>query len=189
VNVVLAVWLAMLAPQGSQGVAQNCYPITKSDLTRKDAPRFSMYPAKKPVMSRPAPVDLKSDPAARVYRTRLREGAAKGPNFAGHYTVVGWGCGAGCVTFAIVDSLTGKVIVPQEIPGIIGIHLNGDTDDFESEAKTGYWGLRFRLDSKLLVIVGMPNEDEDKEGAFYYLFEDGQLRPLYSVVVHKRICQ
>ena len=123
-----------------------------------------------------------------MYRTVLGQGAAKGPNFAGHYTVVAWGCGSSCTSFAIVDSLTGRVIFPQEISGINGTHFGSDSDDFESEAKTGYWGLRFRLDSKLLVLVGAINEDEKKEGASYYLLEDGRLRLLYSVLVNKRNC-
>ena len=186
-NVLLAVWLALFTPQGSQVVAQKCYPITKSDLTRKDAPRFGMYPAKTLEKTRPAPVDLNSDPSARMFRTRLRNGAAKGPNFAGHYTVVVWGCGASCVTFAIVDSLTGRVIFWS--PGIDGTNLGEDTEDFEKEGSTGGLQLRFRLNSNLLVSVGALNEDENNQGAFYYLIKDGHLKLLYSVIVHKRNCQ
>ena len=32
-----------------------------------------------------------------------------GANFAGHYSVVAWGCGTECETFMIVDLKTGKV--------------------------------------------------------------------------------
>ncbi len=39
----------------------------------------------------------------RSYRTQIREGAAKGPNFAGHYTIAEWGCGSSCVSIAIID--------------------------------------------------------------------------------------
>ena len=46
------------------------------------------------------------------YRTRLREGAAEGPNFAGRYTVVIWGCGTGCAQMGVVDSKTGRVYFP-----------------------------------------------------------------------------
>ena len=32
---------------------------------------------------------------------------SKGPNFAGHYFVVNWGCGSGCLMLVIVDAMTG----------------------------------------------------------------------------------
>jgi hypothetical protein len=59
--------------------------------------------------SRPAAVDLASVDYGRMYRTRVREGAAAGPNFAGHYTVVLWGCGTGCRVVAVVDARTGRL--------------------------------------------------------------------------------
>jgi hypothetical protein len=42
----------------------------------------------------PAQVNLSSNPIAGEYRTRIREAARKGPNFAGHFTVASWGWGA-----------------------------------------------------------------------------------------------
>ncbi len=69
-----------------------CNMITIDDLKGKDYPRFEAFST--PVISlKPARVDLESHPLAKRYRTRLREGAAEGPNFAGHFTIVGWGCG------------------------------------------------------------------------------------------------
>ena len=59
--------------------------------------------------SRPAMVDVSSAPYGRLYRTKLREGAATGPNFAGHYTVVQWGCGTGCQVVSVVDARTGRL--------------------------------------------------------------------------------
>jgi len=41
-----------------------------------------------------------SSPEWREYRTMLRKGAKKGPNFASHFTVVQWGCGTQCSTGA-----------------------------------------------------------------------------------------
>jgi hypothetical protein len=43
------------------------------------------------------------------FRTRIREGAAKGPNFAGHHAVVEWGGGTGTGHFVIVDVKTGQI--------------------------------------------------------------------------------
>lgn len=70
-------------------------------------PKFEAYPAAafkgKPAAAK---VERASD---RMFRTRIREGAAKGPNFAGHFTIVQWGCGAGCVESVIVDAADGAV--------------------------------------------------------------------------------
>ncbi|MBI5215970.1 MAG: hypothetical protein HY960_09460 [Ignavibacteriae bacterium] len=54
-------------------------------------------------------VNLKSHPDARKFRTRLKEAATGGPNFAGHYVVVDWGCGSSCQQFAIINLQTGDV--------------------------------------------------------------------------------
>src|SRR5262249_10995916 len=42
-----------------------------------------------------APVKLVR-PDERMFRTQLSNGAKEGPNFAGHYRFVGWGCGSVC---------------------------------------------------------------------------------------------
>ncbi len=58
------------------------------DLSK--APKPADYPARDTYIGKPAPV-ISDSKRARLYRTVLREGAEKGPNFAGHYTVVAWG--------------------------------------------------------------------------------------------------
>jgi len=78
------------------------------------APRFEEYAVPDTFRSAPAPVDLASDSLGRRFRTRLREGAAEGPNFAGAFTIVSWGCGTGCETHVVVDARTGR-IYPQTI--------------------------------------------------------------------------
>ncbi len=45
----------------------------------------------------------------RMFRTMIRRGAADGPNFAGPYTIAAWGCGASCLSTAIVDARSGHV--------------------------------------------------------------------------------
>ena len=75
----------------------------------KRAPRFADFAQPEVFKGPPVAVDLRSNPDAPSYRTRLREGAAKGPNFAGHFTVIAWGCGSNCESTMIVDALTGRV--------------------------------------------------------------------------------
>ena len=75
------------------------------------APRSRDYPANKIYRGKPAPVLLES-PKAKLYRTVLRKGAKGGPNFAGHYTVIAWGCGLDSFELAVVGAMTGKVWFP-----------------------------------------------------------------------------
>ena len=49
------------------------------------------------------------DKWARMYRTAIREGMKKGPNFSGHYSFIKIGCGTGCSFGYIADVKTGKV--------------------------------------------------------------------------------
>ena len=59
---------------------------------------------------KPAKVDFSTIPDAKSFYTAITTQASEGSNFAGHYTYVGWGCGTDCAGYAIVDSITGKVV-------------------------------------------------------------------------------
>lgn len=72
-------------------------------------PAFEDYKVDSIYRGRPAPVDFTPTPGWRTFRTVLREGARFGPDFAGHMTVVTWGCGSDCVQFAVVDARTGRI--------------------------------------------------------------------------------
>ena len=88
-------------------------------------------------------------PNWRSFRTRIREGAKSKVQFAGRYTVPAWGCGAGCVTFVIVDSTSGKVY-----DGFLVAMLPP-----EWEEKHGFHPqLEFHPNSRLLKITGCPGE-------------------------------
>ena len=84
----------------------------------------------------PRPVDLSSYPGAKTFRTKLKEGAERGPNFAGHYTIVTYGCGTQCQDNWIIDAKTGKIL-----------------DRFSSILSTKY-----QSDS-LLIIINPPDPD------------------------------
>jgi hypothetical protein len=71
--------------------------------------RFEEFPAEAVYAGAPAEVVLASHPRAQSFRTMLRRGAAAGPNFAGHLTVVTWGCGTQCQEFMVVDAASGRV--------------------------------------------------------------------------------
>ena len=86
-------------------------------------PRFQDYPISEKVTGKPTPVNLRSHPKASLFRTKLREGAKRGPNFAGHYTLLMWGCGADCMVVAVVDAKTGRVYFA---PFTVSVSMKGD---------------------------------------------------------------
>lgn len=72
-------------------------------------PQFDDYPVAEEFRGVPAPVQMRSAPYGSTFKTRLREGTRGGPNFAGNFTVVIWGCGAPCQMVAIVDLRNGRL--------------------------------------------------------------------------------
>ena len=105
---------------------------------QRSGPAFSHYKVDSVYRGPIAPVDLRSNPNAHRFRTVLRRGARSGPNFAGHLTVVTWGCGTSCITIALVDARTGRV--------------------YSSPVGAGY-GVEHRVDSRLLVVDHLPCAD------------------------------
>lgn len=97
----------------------------------------------------------------RQYRTRLREAADGKPNFAGHYIVTVFGCGASCVMGAVLDATTGRV---SWFPFTVCC-WSSTGDDFKP--------VEYRLDSKLIAFRGMRDE-AGKEGVYFYKLEDGK---------------
>ena len=130
------------------------------------APRFEDYPVREAYKGPVAPVRLDGR-RARMFRTRLREDSRGGPNFAGRYTVVVWGCGTGCAQMGVVDSKTGRVYFPpleyMDIP---------DMEDGSARSRV------FRLDSRLLVITQSHYDARGGYTAYYYLFDGGRFRLL-----------
>lgn len=118
-------------------------------------PAFDHYKVTQPkFQGKPVPPVIKAA-GQRQFRTQIREAAAAGPNFAGHYTVAEWGCGGGCVSIAIVDAATGAVS-----PGPFRT-LAWEMRKYEGKyASNGdkFQQLEYRLDSRLLVARGCPEE-------------------------------
>lgn len=123
------------------------------------APAFAQYRATERYTGRPAAVNLNT-PQARRFRTVLTNGAKRGPNFAGRYTVVTWGCGTECQQVAIVDAKTGRV------------YMTGITASL---------GVKHQLNSRLLV-VNPPEEIAQLSPEYarritsrYYLWQNNRL--------------
>lgn len=100
------------------------------ELYRKYHPKTSFAAYKVPVYTdKLAPPDFNTNPDAKRFITRIKEGCAKGINFAGKYTLVTWGCGSPCQSGVIVNRETGKIY-----------------DGYGTSL-----GAEFRKDSKLLI--------------------------------------
>jgi hypothetical protein len=116
--------------------------------------KFQDYVVTQVFKGKPAPALLARN---ERFRTVIRRGAAKGPNFAGRFTVVGWGCGAGCVAAVLVDAATGRI---YRIPfGTLAM---------DAASGPNYRGPVYQLKSRLLIADGCPNEEEKKCGTYYY---------------------
>jgi len=130
-------------------------------------PPFDQFSVKKTFNGKAARIDLKSDRKAKEYQTALREGAQKGPNFAGHYTIVPIGCGSGCTKIAVVDAGNGKVFFPKGLSQII---------------TAGWWhepeGPVFRLSSRLLVVYGETNSENAPYGISYFEWTGNEFKLL-----------
>ncbi len=141
-------------------------PIARG--TDKYAYAFDQFAVSKIFRGTPARPRLESV-WARTYRTRIKEEVSEhGANFAGHYTLATWGCGAGCVSFAIVDVASGKVFDPP-----FEVLTTAD------EAGNFFEGLVFKPDSALLIASGCPQEKDC--GTRYYRWNGQKLVLLKTV--------
>ncbi|WP_051294103.1 hypothetical protein [Pseudoduganella violaceinigra] len=141
-----------------------------------DAPRFEDYPAR-PYTGPVAAVRLHGDHEARLYRSRLREAAkSQHPNFAGHFILAHWGCGSGCSMNKIIDARSGKVFHPAGVESNVVVNID---DSFFDNGGT----LRYRPDSRLLVLIGDPEEDENRRGISFFEWTGTRMKLLRHVKV------
>jgi hypothetical protein len=121
-------------------------------------PRFADYPAGAVFHGTPAAPDFKRNPAAEPFASELRDGARRGPNFAGYLRVVEWSCGASCRRWMIVNSKTGRI----------------------HDSPEPAFSLEYQLNSLLLVVntVGRFTAADPPAGvpiAKYYVWRNGRL--------------
>jgi hypothetical protein len=112
-------------------------------------------------------IDFAHNPDAEAFRTRLRAGLASGPNFAGKYAVVSFGCGVSCQNNMIVNVESGRVI---------------------GEINTNY-GAQYNIDSALLV-ANEPDLEAHRQFTMsavrsigYFVVENDQLKQVLELEV------
>ena len=143
-----------------------------------NAPKFSDFPAGTTFKGRPAAVRIEGR-KARMFRSVLRDGAKHGPDFAGHYTVVVWGCGADSFSLAVADARDGKVYFPP----FDCITLAGGYDALSLEGKETDNPV-YRQDSNLLIFAGAedkPSLKPEDRSVQFWVFQNGRFKPVYSI--------
>jgi hypothetical protein len=155
--------------------------IRPSDVP-EDAPRFGDYAVKPYAGPRAAP-DLATHARSRMYRTVLRGWASEPINFAGHYIVATWGCGTSCTQIAVIDALTGKVFHPPGVRtnSVVDVHEGLLVDGDPSPRRADFGALRYRADSRLLILIGTPENRAEQRGISYFVWENDGLRRIRFV--------
>jgi len=139
-------------------------------------PAFEQFHVDAKFTGKPAAPVLKTS-RDRSFRTMIRTGAADGPDFADHFTIVQWGCGAGCVQMVTVDAANGTIYnapfktLDWQLVKYDG-RLASNDDKFEA--------LVYKRDSRLLVVRGCPDEGTAC-ATFYYEWTGAQFKLLDKV--------
>ena len=134
--------------------------IAEAAVAQRTAPAFGDYPVSDVYTGPNAQVRLATE-ADRTFRTRLRDASREKPNYAGHYVIATWGCGAECIHGAAIDVRTGEVIW---WPATICCSSHDMAANFEA--------VSFRLNSRLIVLTGLRNEKEGDDAAHYYIIDN-----------------
>ncbi len=128
----------------------------------KATPTFDQFPAQRGTSSS-FKVQLTSA-RSKQYASVLRAAAKQKPDFAGHYILASWGCGASCIMAAAIDAKNGAV---SWLPFTVCCWDIQVTEPLE-----------FRPDSRLLIVHGSRNEQGAGSDVHFYDFQGTQFRLL-----------
>lgn len=173
---LLAVFLlayVAAASAASDNEGYNEVTIRPSDIPT-DAPRFEDFPAEA-YSGRNAVPNLQSDATTRMFRSRLAQWAKERPNFAGHYILATWGCGTDCTQISIIDAKTGRIFHPAGVTTNVAVNVHHELLE-GGDLWHASGAIKFRYDSRLLVLFGMPEERTKDRGISYYVWERNRLR-------------
>lgn len=177
--VLMALGLSAFAETDIEGY--NEATIRTSDFPG-NAPGFEDFPAEvySGDIARP---DLQTHKRSRLYRTAIGRAARKKPNFAGHYILVKWSCGTSCTQIAIIDSKNGEVFHPKKYSYVDATNLHEEvlspSNALFSWSKEG--SLKFKSDSKLLIMIGAPEERAQERGISFLVWNDNKIKRIRLV--------
>ncbi|TAY13754.1 MULTISPECIES: hypothetical protein [Rhizobium] len=139
---------------------------SKSSPTAFKKPDATDFPVGRVYRGKTAKPDFSGSNAHfRDFRTRIRQGMAGGPGFAGEYSVIQFGCGTGCSAVIVASNKTGR---PYSFP-------RGGEDNM-------YLTLKYQLDSRLMV-AQWGSYDSGKCIMEYFDFANG----IWSAIARREI--
>jgi hypothetical protein len=103
---------------------------------------FEAFPATETFTGRSAAPDFATLPEVRPFAGHVQTGLRRGINFAGAYTIVSWPCRSQCVSLLVVGARDGRLYTAPE----------------------AFNGLRFRRDSRLLIVSPPENVPAEVRG-------------------------
>ncbi len=138
------------------------------------APTFANYPTA-PLWQGPSAEPRLATRMEKVFRTQLKTQAREKPDFAGHYHIATWGCGAACIDWGMIDSKTGRVVMGDTWGDVNLMHVMDQP-------------LMYKPDSRLFIILGAPSEKPEREG-FTYLLWTGKAFKRIAFYPYKAYCR
>jgi hypothetical protein len=115
----------------------------------------------------------------RNFGAAIREGARRGPNFAGKFNISQWGCGRKCVQMAVIHEQSGAVY-----RGPFATLAFGPSRIWYASGSSanGFKPVEFRLGSRLLIVRGCMEEEHRNCSYFYYEWDGKKFRLLRKSV-------
>lgn len=134
------------------------------------APRFEDYPAKPEKLTKRARLKINND-FSETFPTRLKEALREDPvNLAGHYILLSFGCGSGCLYGGIVDVTTGQA---TRLPFTLGFFR-----DIQREE-----AIVTRADSRLVSVRGAIKTMQEPLMDRFFEWDGKQLKPVCFVLL------
>jgi len=152
-----------------------CTGFSQQVNGRSRDPQFSDYPIQAPKATGPSASIYRARDinTRKEYEERAREAAKNGPNFAGHYAIVTSSCGFICINASIVDTNTNKIF---DFPF-------DSLSDGPCPSGFEVGGLRYRLNSQLLIVSGAINDELC--ATIYYIWKNNRFVQLKRVDARK----
>jgi hypothetical protein len=151
-------------------------PSEAPKFDSKHLPRFEDFPVFDNRNRPPAPLKLTTR-SERMFRTRLTNASKNPPNFAGHLQFVEWGCGANCISGAVIDLQDGTVFSPPLATATA--HFSVCQSAYENS------GVEHHVDSRLFILQCGLNYSERLEknipDVYYFVWEDSRFRQILHI--------
>jgi hypothetical protein len=134
--------------------------------TSAQIPQFSDHPVRASALTAAKKPTI-ATAQDRMFRTRIKQASQEEANFAGHYVLMGIGCGTSCMHVLVVDKQTGAVIwLPLTL--CCADRVGPDAEP-----------LLFRKDSSMVIAIG--GSKETGLGTHYYQLMRGKFKLIHMV--------